>query len=371
MRDTLGIIFAEDEGARMGELTQVRSLAALPVAGRYRLIDFILSNMVNSGIANVGVATKYNYRSLMDHLGDGSPWDLNRKRYGLFILPPFYKQDENLASGSVETLRRIMYYIRRSGQKHVLLADGNVVCNLSFDGMMERHLSTNADITVAYADVSSVEPYDSTKDYLTVDSSGRITSIEKGSDYRRQPEKALGFYLIDRGLLESLVETASVRGEKDIIGDVFAKQTEKLKIVGWKYDGYAKSIDDIADYYDFGMQLLSEGVRESLFESGLPVYTKVKDKVPARYLKNSCVRNSMVADGCIIDGCVENCILFRGVEIRKGCEVRNSIIMQDGRVMENCRLNHVIFDKQVFVNRDKTLSGDGNYPFVVGKNRRI
>ncbi len=370
MRDTLGIIFAEDEGARMGELTRVRSLAALPVAGRYRLIDFILSNLVNSGISNVGVATKYNYRSLMDHMGDGSPWDLNRKRYGLFILPPFYKQDENLASGSLETLHRIMYYIRRSGQKHVLLAQSNVICNLNFDAMLLRHLEENADVTVAYADVSLMEDYDQTKDYLTLDGE-RVTSIEKGSGYRRQPAKALGFYIIDSGLLESLVETAVIRGEKDLVSEVLAKQTEKLKIVGWKYDGYVKTIDDIDDYYDFSMQLLSSDVREKLFESGLPVYTKVKDKVPARYLKNSCVKNSMVADGCRIDGYVENCILFRGVEIRKGCEIRNSIIMQDGKIMENCRLNNVIFDKQVFVNRDKVLSGDANYPFVVGKNRRI
>lgn len=371
MRDTLGIIFAENEGARMGELTRVRSLAALPVAGRYRLIDFILSNMVNSGIGNVGIATKYNYRSLMDHLGDGSPWDLNRKRYGLFILPPFYKQDETLASGTVETLHRIMYYIRRSGQKYVLLARGNTICNTTFDEMMQRHLSTNADITIAYTDVSPIETRDPQKDYLTIDEDGNVNSLEKGSDYRNQPEKALGFYLIDRGLLESLVETASVRGDKDIVSDVFARQIGKLKTVGWKYDGYNKTIDDIADYYDFSMQLLSGGVREKLFESGLPVYTKVKDKVPARYLKNACVRNSMVADGCTIDGLVENCILSRGVEIRKGCEVRNSIIMQDGKIMENCRLDNVIFDKQVFVNRDKTLSGDRNYPFVVGKNRRI
>jgi len=371
MLDTMGIIFAQDEGYRMGALTQIRSLAALPVAGRYRIIDFILSNMVNSGIRNVGITTKYNYRSLMDHIGDGSAYDLNRKKYGLFILPPFYKQEEKVTDSAIETLHRIMHYIRRSNQRYVLLADSKVICNMTFDKMMECHLSSKADITMAYRDMDENEAHSEREVYLDVNENGKITAIEPGTVYSKMKKRALGFYLVDSNFLESVVESAMARGDKDLVMDIFAKAVDKLNIVGYKYDGYAKTVDDIPSYYDFNMQLLDTDVRNQLFASENKIYTKVKDKVPARYLKNANVKCSIVADGCKVDGTVENSILFRGVEVRKGCEIRNSIIMQDGLILENSKLNYVIMDKQVCIERDRNLSGAESFPFVIGKNRRI
>jgi len=184
-------------------------------------------------------------------------------------------------------------------------------------------------------------------------------------------KRALGFYLVDSNFLESVVESAMARGDKDLVMDIFAKAVDKLNIVGYKYDGYAKTVDDIPSYYDFNMQLLDTDVRNQLFASENKIYTKVKDKVPARYLKNANVKCSIVADGCKVDGTVENSILFRGVEVRKGCEIRNSIIMQDGLILENSKLNYVIMDKQVCIERDRNLSGAESFPFVIGKNRRI
>ncbi|MEG1923009.1 MAG: glucose-1-phosphate adenylyltransferase subunit GlgD [Clostridia bacterium] len=374
MLDTMGIIFAQSEGIRLGELTRERSLSALPVAGRYRLIDFILSNMVNSGISNVGVTTSYNFQSLMDHVGGGLPWDLGRKKYGLFILPPFYKQNDKVLSAGdnkIEILHGIMHYIKRSRQRYVLLADSNVVCNMTFDEMMNLHQENRADITVVYNELAENEVRSPNDVYLETDDKNRITKIEPYSSITTLKKRAIGFYLMDCDLLENIVENCMARGNIDLIKDSLMKNTAKLKIMGYKYDGYVKIINDINGFYNFNMDLLTADVRAELFEAKDKIYTKVKDRVPARYLEDSNVKNSFIADGCIINGEVEGSILFRGVEIQKGCSVKNCVIMQDSKIMENSKVNHIIMDKQVIIDRNKNLCGDASFPIVIGKNRRI
>lgn len=374
MLDTMGIIFAQNEGIRLGDLTRVRALASLPVAGRYRLIDFILSNFVNSGISNVGVTTKYNYQSLMDHLGGGLPWDLSRKKYGLYIWPPFYKQDSELhmtGEDKIAILHSIVHYIRRSQQKYVLLADSNVMCNMTFDDAMEKHKNSNADITIIYNEMVPGAEHDDNEVYIDMDETGRVVDIDAFNKYSKFSSKALGFYIIEGDLLVNLVESCIARGEKSFEKDILARNLGRLKVVGYNYKGFVRTITDINSYYNFNMELLNDDVRKCLFESHDRILTKVKDKVPARYLKHAKVSNSFIADGCIIDGEVEGCILFRGVEVRKGCKLKNCVIMQDSKIMENSVLSHVILDKQVFVDRDKILCGDASYPLVVGKNRRI
>ena len=369
-----GIIFSNIHDSNIPELTTARAIGSIPFGCRYRLIDFILSNFVNSGISNVGVTTKYNYQSLMDHLGGGLPWDLSRKKYGLYIWPPFYKQDSELhmtGEDKIAILHSIVHYIRRSQQKYVLLADSNVMCNMTFDDAMEKHKNSNADITIIYNEMVPGAEHDDNEVYIDVDETGRVVDIDAFNKYSKFSSKALGFYIIEGDLLVNLVESCIARGEKSFEKDILARNLGRLKVVGYNYKGFVRTITDINSYYNFNMELLNDDVRKCLFESHDRILTKVKDKVPARYLKHAKVSNSFIADGCIIDGEVEGCILFRGVEVRKGCKLKNCVIMQDSKIMENSVLSHVILDKQVFVDRDKILCGDASYPLVVGKNRRI
>lgn len=310
----------------------------------------------------------------MDHLGGGLPWDLSRKKYGLYIWPPFYKQDNAVhltGDDNIDVLHSIVHYIRRSQQKYVLIADSNVVCNMTFDDVMNQHKSSGADITVIYNELGKNEKHETGEVYLRFDDSNRLLDVDAYNKYSNYKAKALGFYLIEGDLLVNLVESCVARGEKSFEKDIISRNVNRLKINGYNYKGFVRRITDINSYYDFNMELLDDKVRSCLFELQNKIYTKVKDKVPARYLKNANVRNSIIADGCVIDGEVENSILFRGVEVRKGCKIKNCVIMQDSKIMENSTLCNVILDKQVFVDRDKLLSGDASCPFVIGKNRRV
>jgi glucose-1-phosphate adenylyltransferase, GlgD subunit len=265
------------------------------------------------------------------------PWDLSRKNYGLFILPPFYKQDSVLmksGENKIDILHGIMHYIKRSRQKYVLLAESNVICNLTFDKMMELHQNSNADITIVSTDLKENEGHNDNEIYVNTDENNMVTEFQPYSSHATANKKSLGFYLLDCNLLENIVENCVLRGDEDFTRDALMKNVKSLKIMAYNYDGYNKTINDINSFYEFNMELLQPEVRQNLFESENKILTKVKDKVPARYLKNADVRNSFIADGCIIDGEVENCVLFRGVEIRKGSSIKNCVIMQDSKIFE-------------------------------------
>ncbi|MDD4291862.1 MAG: glucose-1-phosphate adenylyltransferase subunit GlgD [Clostridia bacterium] len=370
MLNTMGIIFAGNEELRMGELTRARSLAAMPVAGRYRLIDFILSSMVNSGITNIGLTTKFNFQSLLDHLGGGTEWDLSRKKYGLFILPPFYKSENRITESGeskIQSLYNVLHYIRRGKQDYCMLAEGNAVINTTFDEMLDFHRENHSDITVMYS--KNADATASQDGCFDVAADNRIKDISPNNT--QNAAKSVGFCIIDTDLLITLVESCYARGEYDFSKDIIGKNLTKLRIFGYEFNGYYRHIYDIQSYYRFSMELLNRDVRDTLFENEKKIYTKIKDMVPARYQSNAKVSNSFIADGCIIDGEVNNSVLFRAVEVRKGSKINNCIIMQNGKVLENSVLNAVIMDKNVVIGSGKTLVSEPTFPIVIGKNRVI
>lgn len=369
MKDAMGIIFAQGHGYGLGELTRNRSIAALPVAGRYRIIDFLLSNMVNSGIMNVGVTTQQNYQSLLDHIGGGNPWDLDRKSFGLFILPPFSSQDTaTITKGDdrLHILGGILHYLKRSLHTYCVLSDSNFVCTMTYNDAIEDHISKKSDITVIYNESRGTGTHD---DYFISLDKHRVTGVETYSPQGNSGNFVLGMYIIENNLLQNLVENCLSRGEYDFMRDLITKNLGKLNVNGYKHEGYIRHIYDVQSFFDFNKELLNNQIREELFDVSKSVYTKSKDRVPVKYLKNACVSNSLVADGCIIDGRVENCVFFRGVEVRKDCVIKDSIIMQDARILEGTTLSNVILDKGVNVGANKSLIGQPNFPILVGKNR--
>ncbi len=370
MKDVLGIIFADDHNARIPELTSIRPLGAIPVAGRYRSIDFILSNMVNSGIINVAVVTQNNYHSLMDHLGSGKQWNLSRKKYGLMLFPP-YANSEGLATDSrIDFLYGLLSFLRISTQKYVLLSESNLIMNTKFDEAFEYHISSGADLTIIYEESNKTNP-NLNESYIYTDKEENVVDIEINANYNGSTKKCLGMYIIDRQALISIIENAHSRGKKGYLMNLVLRNIGKLKIKGYKSKSFIRKINTINDYYRLNMEILNKNVRDILFNTNSRIYTKVKDMTPTKYLENSKVKNSFIADGCIIDGEVENSIIFRGVVINRGSVIKNSIIMQQSEIQNNTHLENVILDKRVLIRENKTLIGTEDFPIVVSKGKVI
>lgn len=361
----LGIIFSNSYDANLSELTSVRTMGSVPFAGRYRLIDFILSDMVNCGISKVGISTKSNYQSLMDHIGSGKPWDLSRKREGITLLPPFSLLGRGgMYKSRIEAISSMMDYISRGGKEYVVFADCNVVCNLDYGEIIDSHIESGADITFAYK--RGIKP--DLHSLMTFELEGdRIVKAETGSSTDSAVDYSLNIMVIKRVLLERLIDAAVASGSESFEMDVISKNLKNLFVRGYKVEEYARVIDSLQTYYDISMGLVS-GEYRSLFNKERTIYTKVRDDVPAIYGICSKASNSLIADGCIIKGTVENSILSRGVYVAEGAVVKNSVIMQDTYISQGSQINCAILDKEVVVKPNRELSGAPTYPLYIGKN---
>ena len=373
-----GIIFSNLHDKNIPELTLRRTMASVPYAGRYRLIDFALSNMVNSGITSVSVITHYNYQSLMDHIGAGKDWDLARRSGGIKILPPYMtayaNQSNALYNSRMEALKSVNYSVSRFTSDYVVLSDCDVICNVDLNDMINDHIENNADITIAVKRVLLNKDSASRNVIIDADPEGRIVDINpyptNVTGYR---DIDLNILVINRDYLQSIVVDAIAHGYTSFNRDVIARNTSRRNFRIYKYDGYFANIGSLADYYSHSMELLGTPEnRDEIFGiKTRPIYTKVRNSAPTRYAESSVVKNSLVADGCIIDGTVENSIIFRGVKISRGATVKNSILFQDTVIGENVFLNCVITDKNVVIRDGRILSGHETLPFFVEKNRLV
>lgn len=375
MNDVMGIVYTTKDDLNLRELTVNRAVAALPVAGRYRIIDFTLSNLVNSGVRNVGIIAQKNYHSLMDHIGSGKEWDLHTRNNGLFILPPYLtRENGGEYSGLVDALRANFDYLRRSRQPYVIVTGSDYVCNTSFEPMIEQHIKSGADVTMMYIKAKSEHLEFSSSvtnnhSYLKVGEGSVVEDIEVNPNAANYPNLFMNVFMIKRTLLIHLVDQAISRGAKDFEAEVLRPyiNSAALKIMGYEYDGYFRRIETIKGFFKFNMDLLKNEVRKELFGSR-PVYTKTRDDAPALYRAEAQVKNSLVADGCVIEGTVENCVLFRGVHVGRGAKIKDCIIMQDSYIEEDVEMENVILDKAVTVRAHGRLIGQRQYPIVIGKN---
>ena len=370
MIDVMGVILTSKSDFALRELTSRRSVTALPVASRYRMVDFMLSNLVNSGVRNVGVIAQGNYHSLMDHIEGGKEWDLHTRNNGLFMLPPL---NAGTYEGAVDALKANFDYLRRSRQKEVLLVGGRYFYSTTYDEMFAKHEESGADITVLNTKYDP-QTYDYTnssdndRSFISVGVNGIVNDIQIDPNVVTMPNVLMDCILIKRTLLIQLIDAAASRGQHHINKDILRQiiKDQNMKVVGCEYTGYCRRIETIKSYFNMNMDLLKKEVRKEVLESN-PVYTKTRDDAPALYLPGSSVKNSLVADGCIIEGSIENCVIFRGVKIGKGSVIKNAIIMQDTVIGHKCELEHVILDKDVTVMNEDRLIGNKQYPIVIGK----
>ncbi|MDO4743805.1 MAG: glucose-1-phosphate adenylyltransferase subunit GlgD [Clostridia bacterium] len=369
--NTMGLIFSGNPEVNLGELMKVRSLAAVPVGGRYRIVDFMLSNMVNSGIVNVGITTGYKHRSLSDHVGSGKAWDMARKENGLFLLsPPETSEITARIPEGIDFINSAMSYLNRSRQDYVLISDCNTICNIDLDKVIDFHFDKDADITVVYTEVGELTPKELGHHILLdVKEDGVVTDIQVYPQRQKSNLSYMHMMFIKKDLLIDIVGDCLAHDKHSISKDILLSNVDKLRIFGYKFDGYKKTIDSIKSFFEFNLELLDPEIRHELFgtDDARSIHTKVKDSVPTKYGPDAEVKNSVVADGCTIEGRVENCIIFRGVKIGKNSVVKDSIIMQKSRIMDDCRVENAIFDKEVILCNGKKLIGQETYPLVIGK----
>ncbi|MGN0377223.1 MAG: glucose-1-phosphate adenylyltransferase subunit GlgD [Suilimivivens sp.] len=370
--NTLGIIFPNSYDSLIPELVNVRLMASIPFASRYRLIDFILSSMSHCDIDNISVMVNNNYHSLMDHLGSGREWDLVRKNGGLHIFPPFAEKSSKPYTGRVGALASILDFLRDQKEKYVVIADTNIVVNFDFNKMIQAHIESGADVTVAYNEQAipeglvKAQSYDKIFYYTFDIENGRVTKIYVNPKDSGVQNFSMNIFLIERELLIDLINTAYVRGQEFFERDVLLPQLSKLNVQAYKYDGYVARICDIKSYFDENMKLLDDYNLDALF-SGSPIYTKIRDDNPTRYIEGAKAENVMVADGCIIEGEVENSILFRGVKVAKSAKVRNCILMQGTEIEAGANVEYLITDKNVTITSGKELKGSDTFPVYISK----
>ena len=364
-KNVMGLIYSNSYDTCLPELAAMRAMGSVPFGGRYRLIDFALSNMVNSGITKVGVITNAKYRSLLDHVGQGKPWDLSRKDSGLSFLPPF---DGNAPTGSGQRLSSILInksYISSAREEFVVLTDCNVVGNIDLSKIIDFHIAKNADITFAY--VNGKAPKLWNKLVYSTDAEGKITSMQMHTGSDETLSYSANISVMRKSLMEQFLNEAEARNYESFESDIFMPKVGKLNMYCYELTGFTGTIDSFVSYYNLNMMLLDENVRADLFNASRPILTKVRDDCPTIYKTGNKVANSIVSDGCYIAGTVNNCIISRGVTIEEGAVVTNSVIMQGAVIKAGANLNCVILDKDVVVGAGRKLSGAPDYPFFVGK----
>jgi len=371
MGNVLGLVFANMHDTTLGDMTKNRTMGSVMFGGRYRLIDFPLSNMVNSGISEVGVITKSNYQSLLDHLGSAREWDLARKKGGLYILPPFGNVESTLYRGRIEALYGAMSFIKHSRAKYVILSDCDVVTNIDYKPIVEAHIESGADITaVAHTGVYSSDDI-KTSTVFNVDADKNVTSVLINPDISGTCTTSLNVFVMSMDFLIETVNDAMARGNVSFERNILQEKCRELKIKIYEYDNYFSKLNSPESYFKSNMALLEPENARKLFVPKRSIYTKVSDNAPVKYDLDSKVSNSLIADGCIIEGEVENSVLFRGVKVGKGAKVKNCILMQGTVVGDNAELNYLITDKNVSICENHILTSSPQYPMYVGKGASV
>lgn len=370
-KNCIGLIFANTHDERLGKLTQRRSIASVPFGSRYRMIDFTLSNLVNAGISQVGVVTKENYRSLMDHLTNGKAWELDRKKGGLFIIPPFSNTTYRRGSyhGRLDALESALTFLTRSKQEYVLLCDSDLVGNLDIAPLLADHLSSGADFTVAYRHGSLPKSNTATM-RLDLGENSLVTGARFESE-NETDDYCLGMTVTRRELLVDLICQAIEERKTSYTREILMPCIAEGRVRAFRFEGAAEVIDSIRTYYNVSMKLLEPRFRRQLFDEDRPVYTKPQDLMPTRYGLAAKAKNSLIADGCRIEGTVENSIIFRGVTIENGAVVRNCIVLQNCVIEKNADLCYAILDKGSGISESYVVHGTRNNLYILGKDEKI
>ena len=371
-KKVLGMIFANVHEEALESLTNMRTMGSVPFCSRYRLIDFPLSNMVESGITKIGVVTNANFNSLMDHVGTGKPWDLSRKTDGLYLLPPYSLNSTTMWGNRIDAIYGNMGFLDQSNQEYVLMTDCYNVMNIDFTKLFEAHEKSGAAVTVAGVKGKLPKNMSSLLVFNDVDENGKILDAAVDPATDDEVFYSCNIILIKKYLLQTLITTTHSKNEVSFQRSILMNCINSG--MAYAYDAtenFVGTIDSVQSYYDISMSLLNRENKKKLFAPERPVYTKERDDMPTLYGTSAVVKNSLIADGCEIKGTVENCVIFKGVKVEADAVVKNSILMQDTVIGEGSSVNCIIADKNVNIKSGVELSGAPNFPVSLSKDTRI
>lgn len=371
MNSLSGIIFSNIYDNSLGELTAKRTVASLPFGGRYRQIDYVLSNMVNSGITSVGVITKYNYESLMDHLGSSEAWDLNRKTGGLFIIPPFASGKSEVYRGKLEALYNSLNFLNSQNSEYIILSDTITICNIDYREVLVEHIASGMDITAVVS--SEKEERVVYPTVFEANKDGSAKTIKINSVAKKESLVGLGMFIIKRNELIEIVTECVAAGyyhfEKDFLQKYFNEKRFSVNL--YKFDGVVLRNTNITSYLKNNIKLIDEDIHKGLYKPSAPIYTKVRDEIPTYYGENSVVDECIIADGCKIQGELKNSVLFRNVSVEEDAKVVCSIVMQGSEIKKGAYLENVIIDKNVIITEGTRLLGAATSPVIIKKGEII
>lgn len=368
----IGIILAGGNSNRMRELSNKRAIAAMPVAGSYRSIDFALSNMTNSHIQKVAVFTQYNSRSLNEHLSSSKWWDFGRKQGGLFVFTPTITSTNSYwYQGTADALYQNLNFLKESHEPYVVIASGDGIYKIDYNKVLEYHIEKGADITVVCKDLAK-EP-DQLERFGVVKTAedGRIREFEEKPLVADSTIASIGVYVVRRRQLIELLENCAKEERTDFVKDILIRHKNVKKIYAYMMDSYWSNISDVDAYYKTNMDFLNKDIRDYFFKQYPDIYSKVDDLPPAKYNKGSEVKNSLISSGCIINGTVENSVLFKEVFVGNNCVIKNSIILNDVYIGDNVHIENCIVESRDTIRANSTHIGEnGKIKIVVEKNSR-
>lgn len=370
-QNVLGLVFASIHDEAIYDLTKLRTMGSVPFGGRYRLIDFPLSNFVNSGISQVGVITKRNYGSLLDHVGSGREWDLARKKGGLHLLPPYSHTGSSMYHGRLDALGNAWSFVEHSSAEYVVLTNCDIVTNIDYRPAVEAHIASGADITAIYAKGYYDHVTGAAATIFGIGGDGFVNDVMIDPPMTGSCNLGLDMFIMSKDFLRRIVKESMSRNRTSLRKHILLDRSANYKILAYEHTGYFSKIDSLASYFNANLDLLDAEKRDALFRKAAPIFTKTKDNAPVRFGLESHIKNALIADGCVIEGKVENCVLFRGVRIGKGSVVRDSIITQDTVIGARCSIRNVITDKNVQIADERQLTGSAGYPLFIGKGAEI
>ena len=366
----IGIILAGGNNHRMKELSSKRAIAAMPVAGSYRSIDFSLSNMSNSHVQKVAVLTQYNSRSLNEHLSSSKWWDFGRKQGGLYIFTPTVTAENSYwYRGTADAIWQNIDWLKQSHEPYVVIASGDGVYKMDYNKVLEYHIDKKADITVVCKEM----PQDTDMSRFGVikaDETGRVMDFEEKPMATDAHLVSCGIYIIRRRQLIELIEKAAQEGRNDFVKDILIRYKNLKRIYGYKIDSYWSNISTVESYYKTNMDFLKPEIRNYFFKQEPAVKTKIDDLPPAKYNPGADVKNSLISSGCIVNGVVENSVLFKDVYVGNNCVIKNSVILNDVYLGDNTHIENCIVESRGTIRANSYYSGDGDVEIVVEKNDR-
>lgn len=373
--ECMGLINLTKKGnPNISKLNYGRPIASTPIGGRYRVIDFALSNMVNSGITNVGIFAKEKYRSLTDHIDSGKDWDLSRKKGGLSIFSPENTESQNIypyRKGDIYNILCNIDYIKKSEEEYILVSPSYMVCNMDYTEALKYHKKSNNYITMIYKNIDNANNDFKGNLTLNLDEDSKVINMGSNIGAFNNANIYMEMYIMKRTDFIEAIYNLTNTGDYQYLEDFLIEAVKYKQVGAYKYEGYLKCIKSIQSYFEISKELLDINVARELLYSERKILTKEKNESPTIYTEDANVENSFIASGCVIEGNVKNSIIFRKVHIKKGTNIENCIIMQNSFIGEECNLENVIFDKNINLAKGKELRGDENYPIVVEKNISI